>query len=180
MDEVELSRRARRASPRPTRARIVAAVLVPVAALALGLGLTLPLVTLDRLYFFTEHPSLIEIVAGLWRDGSVALALVVSLVSIVFPVAKLLWLQLVAAGITTRGLGHLHTLGRWSMMDVLVVALVVFGAKTSGLATAIAQPGLWFYAGATLAAAASSALLERAGPRWIDADVKRDPAAGPT
>jgi paraquat-inducible protein A len=153
--------------------RTAAAVLVLVAAFTFGLGLTLPIVTLDRLYFFTEKPSLLQIVAGLWTDGNIALALVVSLVSIAFPTAKLAWLQFVATGATRRGLAHLHTLGRWSMMDVLVVALVVFGAKTSGLAAAIAEPGLWFFAAATLSAAAAAMLLERA-------DLKDRPAGAPS
>ncbi len=151
--------------------RAAAALLVALATFSFGLGLTRPLVTLDRLWLFTEEPSLVEIVTGLWADGSTGLALVVALVSVLFPAAKLAWLQLVAAGVTVRGLGHLHALGRWSMMDVLVVALVVFAAKTSGLATAIAQPGLWFYAAATAAAAAAAWLLERA-------EVSRGPAGG--
>lgn len=153
--------------------RTAAAALVLVAAFSFGLGLTLPIVTLDRLYFFTEQPSLLQIVSGLWRDGNVALALVVSLVSVAFPTAKLAWLQLVVTGVTRRGLGHLHALGRWSMMDVLVVALVVFGAKTSGFAAAIAEPGLWFFAAATLCAAAAAMLLERT-------DLKDRPAGAPT
>jgi paraquat-inducible protein A len=139
----------------------VAALLVLFAALFFGLGVTQPLVTLDRLFIFTENPSLIDIVAGLWTNGDVALAVVVALVSLAFPLAKLVWLQLVAARVTVHGLGRLHALGRWSMMDVLVVALVVFGAKTSGLAEAVARPGLWFYAAATLSAAAAAVLLER-------------------
>ena len=145
--------------------RPAAALLVLVAAAALALGLVTPLMTLERLYFFTETPSLIEIVRGLWAGDDLLLAVVVGTVSIVFPAAKLVWLQLVAVGVTRRGLRHLHALGRWSMMDVLVVALVVFAAKTSGLASALAQPGLWFYAAATLAAAISALLLERVTPR---------------
>ena len=37
-------------------------------------------------------------------------------------------------------------ISKWSMMDVLLVALIIFGAKTSGLASAISQPGIWCYA----------------------------------
>jgi paraquat-inducible protein A len=141
----------------------VASLLVLASALCFGLGITLPLVTLDRLWVFSEEPSLLQIVGGLWTNGDVALSAIVALVSLVFPAVKLVWLQFVAARVTTRGLHRLHALGRWSMMDVLVVALVVFGAKTSGLAEAVARPGLWFYGAATLAAAAAAMLLERAG-----------------
>ena len=42
--------------------------------------------------------------------------------------------------------GWLRALSNWSMLDVVLVALVIFAAKTSGLATAFTQPGLWFFA----------------------------------
>ena len=47
------------------------------------------------------------------------------------------------------------------MMDVLLVALVIFAAKTSGLANAFAQPGLWFYATSAIAGAIAAGLLKR-------------------
>ena len=144
--------------------RLPAALAVMIAALAFPLGLTLPLLTLDRLYFFTEEPTLLEVVSGLWENGDTALAVVVGLASVAFPAMKLVWLQLGVAGVTGPWLRHLHALGRWSMMDVLVVALVVFGAKTSGLAEAITRPGLWFYAGSTVAAAVAALLMERRQP----------------
>lgn len=141
--------------------RPAAALLVLLATLCLGLGTTLPLVTLDRLWLFTDTPSLLGIVHGLWSEGQGILTAIVLLVSILFPLAKLVWLQLVVAGATRRGVSYLHALGRWSMMDVLLVALLIFAAKTSGLATAVTQPGLWFYAAATLMAAAAALLVER-------------------
>jgi paraquat-inducible protein A len=87
--------------------------------------------------------------------------MVVALASVLFPAVKLVWLQLGVAGTAGRWLGHLHALGRWSMMDVLLVALVVFAAKTSGLAEAVTRPGVWFYAASTLAAAGAALLLDR-------------------
>lgn len=143
--------------------RALPALFVLLAALLLPLGLTLPLMRLDRLYLFTDEPSLIDAVTGLWTDGDRPLAAVVALASIVFPGAKLIVLQCAVAGVEGRLVRRLHALGRWSMMDVLVVALVVFGAKTSGLAEAVAEPGLWAYAGSTLAAAAAALLVERRG-----------------
>lgn len=141
--------------------RLAAALAVIAAALAFPLGLTLPLLTLDRLYVFTEEPTLLQVVAGLWENGDTALAVVVGLASIAFPALKLVWLQFGVAGVTGPWLRHLHALGRWSMMDVLVVALVVFGAKTSGLAEAVTRPGLWFYAASTVAAAVAALMIER-------------------
>ena len=48
------------------------------------------------------------------------------------------------------------------MADVLVVALVIFAAKTSGLADAATQAGIWFYAAATLLSAVAAFILTRA------------------
>lgn len=148
-------------------------LLVLVAALLLPLGLVLPILRLDRLWFLTEEPSLLAVVAGLHADGDLLLAVVVALASIVFPAAKLVALQLAAAGVSGPPVRHLHALGRWSMMDVVVVALVVFAAKTSGLAEAVTEPGLWAYAGSTVAAAVAALLLERGAPGV------RDPATAP-
>ena len=44
----------------------------------------------------------------------------------------------------------LPVLGKWSMMDVMLVALVIVAAKTSGMASAFTQPGLWFYAASAI------------------------------
>jgi paraquat-inducible protein A len=44
----------------------------------------------------------------------------------------------------------LPVLGKWSMMDVMLVAIVIVAAKTSGMASAFTQPGLWFYAASAI------------------------------
>ncbi len=119
--------------------------LLMISAISFGLGITLPLVRFEKLYFFSETPSLLGIVSGLWSDGGIALAIIVALFSILFPIIKmgLAFQSAIHGGIMPA---WANMLSKWSMMDVLLVALVVFAAKTSGLATAISQPGIWFYA----------------------------------
>lgn len=122
------------------------------SAFCLALGLVLPLVRFEKLYFFSETPSLIGIVTSLWSQGSPALAVVIALLSIVFPIAKLIGIAIEATAPSAGGRQDravarlLPILGKWSMMDVMLVALVIVAAKTSGMATAFTQPGLWFYA----------------------------------
>jgi paraquat-inducible protein A len=148
-----------------SKRRLIAITLLVLAPICLAAGLTLPIVQFDRLYFFTEAPSLVELVAGLWRGGDTGLAFVVGLFSIVLPMAKLVWLAAEflplhrPSGFLARVMPFL---GRWSMMDVMLVALVVFAAKTSGLAVAITQPGLWFYAASALMAGVLPLLQSRA------------------
>ena len=132
------------------------------ATLFFGCGLVLPIAEFERLFILTERPSLVTIVAGLWPDGDWLLAAVVALFSVVFPATKLAVLHSAAYGPHRAELvGRIGFLSKWSMMDVLVVALAVFAAKTSGLASAAALPGLWFYAGAALLSAIAAALIKK-------------------
>ena len=41
-------------------------------------------------------------------------------------------------------------LGKWSMLDVLVLALMIFYIKSNGIADASSQPGIYFFFGAVL------------------------------
>jgi paraquat-inducible protein A len=134
------------------------------ATLSLGLGLVLPLVRVDRLFVFTDEPSLLAIVSGLWAEGETLLSLVIALFSIVFPCLKLGLLHVAAYSREHAGhhiLSWLRALSNWSMLDVVLVALVIFAAKTSGVATALTQPGLWFFAVSAVLTAAASALAKR-------------------
>ena len=139
--------------------------------LSFAAGILLPLLALEKLYVFTETPSLIQIVIELWSGGDQILALLIAVFSLIFPLIK--FFVLTVEGLTlyattpaskkTQTLKHVTMLSRWSMMDVLLVALVIFAAKTSGLAEAFTQPGLWFYFYAVLASAMAASLLKRLG-----------------
>lgn len=130
-----------------------------IASISFGLGISLPLMQFEKLYFFTETPSLISIITGLWSDGETLLSIVVFAFSILFPILKLFTaFQTVFLGQSAKG--WTAALAKWSMMDVLLVAIAVFAAKTSGLANAISQPGLWFFAISAIAVVASVAKRE--------------------
>ena len=132
------------------------------ATVSFGCGLVLPMAEFERLFVLTERPSLVTIVAGLWSGGDWLLAAVVALFSVFFPATKLAVLHSAAyAPHRTELVARVGLLSKWSMMDVLVVALAVFAAKTSGLASAAALPGLWFYAAAALLSALAAALIKK-------------------
>ena len=142
--------------------------LLLVAAVSFGLGISLPLMQFEKLWFFTETPSLLTIVADLWAQNEILLTLVVAGFSVVFPVVKMgTSFQAVFSG--TKPGGWAAALAKWSMMDVLLVAIVVFAAKTSGLATAVSQPGLWFFAlSAVTIAIATIGLGKKAAQSDVD------------
>jgi paraquat-inducible protein A len=137
-------------------------ILLFVATFCFALGLVLPIAIFERLFFLTERPSLLEIVASLWIGSDYFLATVIALFSVAFPAAKLLVLHMASADGARRHLVHrAGALSKWSMMDVLVVALAIFAAKTTGLASAAAQPGIWFYGAAALLSAVIAVILKR-------------------
>jgi paraquat-inducible protein A len=136
-------------------------VLLLIASVSFGLGISLPLIRFEKFFFFSETPSLLEVVWGFWRNGDVALAALVGGFSLVFPAVKLFTVHEAAFG-TGNFPRWAGVLAKWSMMDVLLVAILVFAAKTSGFATAATQPGIWFYAISTLCAAMAAAGIKPA------------------
>ena len=131
--------------------RFVLSLLIVGAAISLVLGLTLPVIKLTRLYVWTNEHSVVSIIWALWSEDELLLAAIVGLFSIVFPVFKLVYL--LAASFTGDGEAHekrrwltdLEWLGKWSMLDVLVLALTVFYVKSMDLADAATMPGLYFF-----------------------------------
>jgi paraquat-inducible protein A len=141
-------------------------VILFAATVCFALGLVLPVAVFESLLIFTERPSLIEVIAGLWDEGDFAIAFVVALFSVAFPATKLLVLHIAAyAPDRLHWVERVGVLSKWSMADVLVVALAIFAAKTSGLADAAAQAGIWFYAAATLLSAVAAVILTRRARR---------------
>jgi paraquat-inducible protein A len=152
--------------------RSLQAILLVMVPFLLALGLVLPLVRFQAFYFFSDTPSLLGIIASLWRTENYLLGAIVALVSVALPILKAISLTVEALGRGEKRRGGLFfdhvvpQLARWSMMDVLLVAIVITAAKTSGLATAFTQPGLWFYAGSTMISGLLHLLLQREkGPK---------------
>jgi Uncharacterized paraquat-inducible protein A len=144
--------------------KILLLVSMVLAPFCLALGIVLPLMRFETLYVFNREPSLAGIVSSLYRDGDLALAAIVFLVSIAFPILKMLVVMARPLGLAPeegRAARLLPHLARWSLMDVLLVAVVIVAAKTGGIATALTQPGLWFYALSALLAVVAHMLGER-------------------
>ncbi|MFK5977874.1 MAG: paraquat-inducible protein A [Rhizobiaceae bacterium] len=133
-------------------------LLLLISAISFGLGISLPLIHFQKFFFFSDTPSLLMMVGGLWQEGEIGLTLVVGLFSIVLPICK--QAATYQAVFTRRKLSKwAGVIAKWSMLDVLMVALLVFAAKSSGLATVTAQPGIWFFALSTVTIAIATSGL---------------------
>lgn len=138
-----------------------------VSSLLLALGLVLPIVETKLLGLFAKQHSLLGFGLGLASKGDLLLAVIVLNFSVVLPIAKLATVWRLHAGqlsLNSRRLHLLEAIAKWSMLDVFVVALLIFSVKASGLATALAMPGLWTFAAAiVLGMVASARVVRRIG-----------------
>jgi paraquat-inducible protein A len=141
-------------------------VLIVAASVCLVLGLTLPIVRLTRFYVWTDVHSMISIVAALYNAQEIFLAGVICLFSVIFPFAKLIYLLALYSArqlnshSQTRFLRRIAWLGKWSMLDVLVLALVIFYAKSTNLADAMSMPGIYMFAAAVMLTMAAYSIVE--------------------
>lgn len=129
---------------------------IAIAGIMLAFGWTLPIMTISKLVFFAERISILDGIVVLWREEQVFLCLVVALFSIVFPALKLLaalWLWYgVDAGhnALAKSLDRLEIFGRWSMLDVFLVALMVIGIQVSLIGEVTTHTGLYVFTAAVV------------------------------
>lgn len=115
-------------------------------------GIFIPMISIEKFYVFDNEVSLWSGTWGLLSEGEVFLGTVLLLFSIIFPITK----NLLLIGLLMRlsylqahadGLWHaLSVFGRWSMLDVFIVAVLVCSVKLGMLAHASLMSGLYLFA----------------------------------
>jgi paraquat-inducible protein A len=151
--------------------------MLTIAVIALVVGLTTPILSVeaskdlpvlgDTVLQF-QSKGILTTITGLWEHGNQWLALLLLLFSVLLPLLKtaVAWLTLFSRThhISLRGLHLSRHLGKWSMADVFVVAILVvfFSSNEGGLTQAEVQAGLWFFALYVLLSLLGSQLISRA------------------
>lgn len=105
-----------------------------------------------RSLFGVQRDTILSGVAFLWNSGSWILALIVFIASVAVPMLKLLSMTLLVVSVQvrntmaplprTRLYRLLELIGRWSMLDVYVVAILVALVQAQSLATMAPGPGV--------------------------------------
>lgn len=141
--------------------RSLAVHLLGVSAICLLVGLVAPMLTvvahqdvtlLGKVVFQYESRSIIGTAEGLASSGNIAVAVLLFLFSAVIPVAKLLlsFVALSSAGSSVRTVAVkiIRLIGKWSMTDVFVVAVLLafLSTESKSLTDASVGPGLYFFA----------------------------------
>ena len=131
-------------------------LLIAVAAILLGIGLVAPIITLEKFLLIENTFSVFSGVIQLLKEGQWFLFFVITCFSILLPVLKLAVLYLLVGNRLSgtkrlhRYLHWMHLYGKWSMLDVFVVAILVVAVKLGAIANVEMRYGLYAFAASVL------------------------------
>ncbi len=114
-------------------------------------GVSLPVFTTTKFFFFHDEISILGSIGLLFDEEKIFLALVILIFSILFPIAKIsiqgYALFFSSSGNARKLLHIIKNAGKWSMMDVFVIALLIVSFKSNSLLLNIeVQSGTVFFA----------------------------------
>jgi len=123
-----------------------------VAALGLFIaGIFLPFTSVTKLWLFENQTSVYQGLIILWKGSEIFLFLILFVFTVCFPFVKInallaLWLY---PGLTAEQarsfFKFVSNLGKWSMLDVFVVAILVLTVKSGGLASITVRSGFFLF-----------------------------------
>lgn len=130
--------------------QIIVSTALLLSTVLLLMGLFLPVITLEELVFWKHTFSVTTGIQSLFQEGHAILALIIFLFSVIFPLFKLIvlfqiWFTALNEKQRKLYIHWLGVLGKWSMLDVFVVAVTIVVTKISSFAKAEAQIGIYFF-----------------------------------
>jgi paraquat-inducible protein A len=129
-----------------------AIVLMLVASLGFFIaGIFSPFTSLTKLWLFENQVSVYQGLIVLWKAGELFLFLILFVFTVLFPFVKIntmlaLWLWPRLENERAQKMFHfVSNLGKWSMLDVFVVAILVLTVKSSGVANIQVGSGFFLF-----------------------------------
>ena len=128
---------------------IVIIVMLLAAVCFFVAGIFLPFTSVTKLWLFQNQISVYHGLIILWQAGELFLFLILFVFTVCFPFVKLttmlvLWLYPRLETDNARKMYHfVSNMGKWSMLDVFVIAILVLTIKSSGVAHI--QVGVGFF-----------------------------------
>ena len=130
--------------------RFLGLLLIASAAALLG-GWLLPVMTVRTLLVFYDEVSILTGAFRLLESGDYVIFLLIVLFTVVLPVGKLIFAWLAWRHLRMddprvhRLLGWIEAVGRWSMLDVFVIAMLVVIIKLSLVSDVEIHAGLYVF-----------------------------------
>lgn len=142
------------------------------AFLLFGAGVFVPFFRVTKFWVFDDALSVVGGILTLFHEHEYFLFAVLSLFTLVFPCVKLgllaiIWAEREHHLTRVRRLHRwVESLGKWSMLDVFVVAILIVATKSAAVAQMEVGAGLYLFTFSVIATQLASALvaqlLERA------------------
>jgi paraquat-inducible protein A len=127
-------------------------VLMLVASLGFFIaGIFFPFTSVTKLWLFQNQVSVYQGLIVLWHAGEIFLFLILFVFTVCFPFVKInamltLWLYPSLESKNAQRLYHfVSQLGKWSMLDVFVMAILVLTVKSSGVANIQVGTGFFLF-----------------------------------
>ncbi|HZI32827.1 MAG TPA: paraquat-inducible protein A [Candidatus Binatia bacterium] len=127
-------------------------VLMLLAALVFFVaGVFLPFTSVTKLWLFENQISVYRGLIILWQSGELFLFLILFVFTICFPFVKInallsLWLYPgLSVDQAKAFFKFVSNMGKWSMLDVFVVAILVLTVKSGGLASIEVRNGFFLF-----------------------------------
>ena len=126
------------------------------ATVFFALGVMLPAIRFTTVFVWTNQHSVATIIWALWKNEEFFLCFVIFMFSIFFPFMKLFYLLTLVtspdmpAEFRNKSISAMEWLGRYSMTDVMVLALMIFYVNASGYSEASVLPGVYFFAASAI------------------------------
>ena len=149
----------------------VLSFLIIVATVFFALGIFMPAIKFTTVFVWKNEHSILSIIWALYENQEFFLCAVIAVFSVVFPFLKLLYLLTLVTSpdmpheFRVRSIAAMEWLGRYSMTDVMVLALMIFYVNSSGYTEAHVEPGIYFFAASALITMFAYGWAHSIGPR---------------
>jgi paraquat-inducible protein A len=154
-------------SPSAVSGRFIPVLLVLALAL-FATGIFFPFFHVTKFWIFDEAVSVVGGIMTLFQEGEYFLFVVLTVFTLLFPGVKLallaiIWMERDHELARLQKLhGWVSALGKWSMLDVFVVAVLIVTMKAAGLAKLHIGSGLYLFTFSVIATQVASAAIHRA------------------
>lgn len=134
---------------------IIGTVLIACVIACYAYGIFAPFLELDKFWVFKNTVSLYSSISALFVTHNYLLGLILLVFSICVPMLKLIMLMYVSIFANpahgAKVLSMIESIGKWAMLDVFIVAIILVSVKLGGVATVTIHIGVIYFAIAVLA-----------------------------
>jgi paraquat-inducible protein A len=156
----------------PRQSRVVVILLLCALGLFIA-GIFRPFTSVTKLWVFENQISVYAGLITLWNEDELFLFMILLVFTVIFPFVKILslltlWLK---GGLARDRVEQLYRfvaqLGKWSMLDVFIVAILVLTVKSGGLANIRIEHGLFLFFCSVMLTQIASAWTGRIARRQV-------------